>query len=164
MIRVRHILVVCEDTADGDHALFAAAGVAHQMGALLTVAAVANVNPRRRLRCCGGTAAMIIERTEREDAATRLRRAGVLLFDQPDVQFVTAYGTRTTALIETAATYDCDLIVVPTGHPRRPRWLPPHDDARALRRRATVPVLQTPPAASNSLVRRLVSEPPAPSS
>lgn len=161
MIRVRHILVVCEDTPDGDQALFAAAGLAQQMGAPLTVAAVADINPRRRWRGCGATGAMIIERTEREDAATRLRRAGVLLTDQPEVQFVTAYGTRTTALIETAATYDCDLIVVPAGHARRPRWLPPHDDARALRRKATVPVLQTPSAASNSLVRRLMSEPPA---
>jgi nucleotide-binding universal stress UspA family protein len=164
MIRVRHILVVCEDSPDGDHALFAAAGLAQQMAAPLTVAAVADVNPRRRWVGCGcrATGAMIIERTEREDAAARLRRAGVLLTDQPEVQFVTAYGTRTTALIETAATYDCDLIVVPAGHPRRPRWLPPHDDARSLRRKATVPVLQTPPAASNSLVRRLVSEPPVP--
>jgi nucleotide-binding universal stress UspA family protein len=165
MIRVRHILVVCEDTPDGDHALFAAAGMAQQMGTPLTVAAVADVNPRRSWRGYGatGTAAMIIERAEREDAAMRLRRAGVLLTDQPDVQFVTAYGSRTNALIETAATYDCDLIVVPAGPVRRLHVLPPRDGTRTLRRRAQVPVLQTPPAASNSLTRRLLSEPPAPS-
>jgi nucleotide-binding universal stress UspA family protein len=144
MIRVRHILVVCEDSPDGDQALFAAAGLAQQMGAHLTVAAVAD--------------------GKRSDDAARLRRAGVLLTDQPDLQLVTIYGERTTALIETATAYDCDLIVVPATPVRRLHVLPRRDGTRALRRKAQVPVLQTPTAASNSLARRLLSEPPAQSS
>ena len=136
MIRVRHILVVCEDSPDGDEALFAAAGLAQQMGAHLTVVAVSD--------------------GKRSDDAARLRRAGVLLTDQPDLGLVTAYGERTTALIETAATYDCDLIVVPAS--RRRRLLRVADDTRMLRRRSPVPVLQTPSAETHALVR-MHSEP-----
>ena len=158
MIRVRHILVVCEDTPDGDHALFAAAGFAQQMGAHLTVAAVADVDTGLRRRCCG-SGAPYLAHTEREDAAARLRRAGVLLTDQPDLQLVTVYGARATALIEAAATYDCDLIVVPAQRRRRLSGPWSRDDTRTLRRRATVPVLQTPSAEAHSLVRRQHSEP-----
>jgi nucleotide-binding universal stress UspA family protein len=160
MIRLHHILVVCEDTPDGDHALFTAAGVAQQMSAQLTVAAVADVNTRERRRCCG-SGAMYLDRTEREDAAARLRRAGVLLTEHPGTDFITVRGDRATALITAAAHHDCDLIVVPASRRRRvPRpWI--GDDTRRLRRRATVPVLQTPSAAAHSLVRREHSEPPA---
>ncbi len=111
MIRVRHILVVCEDSPDGDQALFAAAGLAQQMGAHLTVAAVAD--------------------GKRSDDAARLRRAGVLLTDQPDLQLVTIYGERTTALIETATAYDCDLIVVPAPGPPVARAATARRHARA---------------------------------
>jgi nucleotide-binding universal stress UspA family protein len=159
MIRVRHILVVCEDTPDGDHALFTAAGLAAQMGAQLTVAAVADVNTREHRRCCG-SGAPYLAHTELEDAAARLRRAALLLTDHGEIDLVTGYGERARALIVIAAEHDCDLIVVPAS-PRR-RLPGPHMDAtRRLRRRATVPVLQTPSAAAHSLVRRLHSEPPA---
>jgi nucleotide-binding universal stress UspA family protein len=160
MIRMHHILVVCDDSPNGDHALFTAAGLAQQMGAQLTVAAVAEVNTRDHRRCCG-SGAVYLAHTERQDAAARLRRAALLLTDYEDVALITTYGARAPALIDAAAQHDCDLIVVPAPPDRRFARLRARDDTRALRRRATVPILQTPSAAAHSLVRRQHSEPPA---
>lgn len=151
MICFRHILVVCEDSPDGDQALFAAAGLAEQTGSKLTVAAVADINMPGHKRCCG-SGAMCLNYTEREDASARLRRAALLLTDGPDAEFVTALGSRAKALVVAAAEHECDLIVVPASpRSRIPR---PTDGARRLRRLSTVPMLQTPPAATGSVSRR----------
>ena len=147
---VRHILVVCQSTADGDQALFTAAALAEQTGARLTVAAVADINMPGRRRCCG-SGAMCLNHAEREDAASRLLRAELLLTDGPDADFITTYGVRATALIQEAAHRRCDLIVIPAS-PRSkiPGWAL-GDDARRVRRLATVPILQTPPAGARGL-------------
>ncbi len=160
MIRMRHILVVCDDSPDGDHALFTAAGLAQQIGAQLTVAAVAEVDTRHQRRCCG-SGASYLAKTEREDATTRLRRAALLLTDYEDVEFITTYGNRPQALVSAAAEHNCDLLVVPAAPRRHLPWPRTLDPIRALRRRATIPILQTPSAAAGSLVRRQHSEPPA---
>jgi len=153
VISFHHILVVCEDSPDGDDALFAASGLAQQTGSKLTVAAVADVNMPGRKLCCGSGAACL-NYTEREDASARLRRARLLLTDGPDAEFVVALGSRATALIAAAAENECDLIVVPASPHSRIPGLSVSDDARRLRRLATVPILQTPPAAPRSVTRR----------
>ncbi len=142
---VRNILVACQSTPDGDLALFTAAALARQTGARLTVAAVADINTPGRKRCCG-SGAMCLNHAEREDAAARLLRAELLLTDGPDADFITTYGVRATALIQEAAHRGCDLIVIPAS-PRSkiPGWAL-GDDARRVRKLATVPILQTPPA------------------
>lgn len=160
MVRFQHILVLCEDSPDGDHALFTAAGLAEQAGARLTVAAVADVNMPGRKRCCG-SGAMCLNHAEREDAAARLRRSALLLTDASDAEFVTALGTRARALVSAAAQRDCDLIVVPASPRSRLPGGGSRGGMRALRRLATVPILQTPPAAARGLARRQHSEPPA---
>lgn len=151
-----NILVVCEDSPNGDLALFTAAGLAEQAAAKLTVAAVADINMPGHRRCCG-SGAMCLNHTEREDANDRLRRAALLLTDGPKREFVTAFGGRAKALMTAAAEHECDLIVVPASPRSRIPGLPVRDDAPRLRRLATVPILQTPPAAShraNSRARR----------
>ena len=147
VISFHHILVVCEDSPDGDRALFAAAGLARQTGSKLTVAAVADVNMPGRKLCCGSGAACL-NYTEREDASARLRRARLLLTDGPGAEFVVALGSRAGALVAAAARLECDVIVIPASPRSR---LPGHrttDDARRLRRLATVPILQTPSVAA----------------
>jgi nucleotide-binding universal stress UspA family protein len=161
VISFRHILVVCEDSPDGDGALFAAAGLAQQTDSKLTVAAVADVNMPGRKRCCG-TGAMCLNYTEREDASARLRRARLLLTDGPGAEFVVALGSRAGALVATAARHECDLIVVPASPRSRIPGLSASDDARRLRRLSTVPILQTPPAAAHSVSRRPRLGSPAP--
>ena len=153
MICFRHILVVCEDSPNGDLALFTAAGLAEQTGAKLTVAAIADINVPGYKRCCG-TGAMYLNYTEREDAGDRLRRAALLLTDGPDAELVTGFGPRAKALIGAAAEHECDLIVVPASPRSRIPGLAANDGARRLRKLSTVPILQTPPAAARSVSRR----------
>ena len=160
MISFHNILVVCEDSPDGDGALFAAAGLAQQTGAKLTVAAVADVNMPGRKLCCGSGAACL-NYTEREDASARLRRARLLLTDGPDADFLVALGARAEALIDAAAANDCDLIVVPASPRSRVPGLS-GDNTRRLRKLATVPVLLTPPAATPRLSVRPHSTSAAP--
>lgn len=73
---LEHILVVCEDSPNGDLALFTAAALAEQTGARLTVAAIANINMPGHRRCCG-SGAMCLNYTEREDADDRLGRTAL---------------------------------------------------------------------------------------
>lgn len=147
VICFHHILVMCEDSPDGDQALFAAAGLAEQTGSKLTVAAVADVNMPGRKLCCGSGAACM-NHIEREDAGARLRRARLLLTDGPDAEFVVALGSRAGALIATAAQRECDLIVVPASPRSRIPGFRRSGDAHRVGRLATVPVLQTPPSAA----------------
>lgn len=143
MLCVRHLLVLCEDSPEGDRALFTAAGLAEQLGSQLTVVAAADVNMPGRKRCCG-SGGMCLNDFEREEADRRLRRAAVLLTDRPDTQFVPALGTPARALVTTAAERGCDLIVVPApARHRIPLFTGGHKH-RELRRLATVPVLETP--------------------
>jgi nucleotide-binding universal stress UspA family protein len=153
MICFRHILVVCEDSPNGDLALFTAAGLAEQTGAKFTVAAIADIDMPGRKRCCG-SGAMSLNFTEREDADDRLRRAALLLTDGPDAEFVTGFGPRAKALIGAAAEHECDLIVVPASPRSRVPGLSAGDDAPRLRKLSKVPILQTPPAAARSVSRR----------
>ncbi|MGE5407560.1 MAG: universal stress protein, partial [Syntrophothermus sp.] len=148
MMGFSNILVVCEDTPDGDLALFTAAGLAEQCGAQLTVAAVADVNMPGNRRC-SGSGGMCLNRTEREDAKSRLRRARLLLSEGPETEFVTALGARAKALVAAALEHDCDLIVIPASPRSLIPILPSRDDAPRVRRLATVPVMQTPSAAAH---------------
>lgn len=148
MVSFGNILVVCEDSPNGDLALFTAAGLAEQASAKLTVAAVADVNMPGHRRCCG-SGAMYLNHTEREDANDRLGRAAMFLAEGPEHEFVTAFGGRAKALVTAAAEHDCDLIVIPASPRSRIPGLPARDDAPSLRRLATVPILQTPPAATH---------------
>lgn len=143
MLRFRHVLVLCEDSPEGDKALFTAAGLAEQLSSQLTVVAAADVNMPGRKRCCG-SGGMCLNHFEHEQADRRLRRAAVLLTDRPDTQLVPALGTTARALVTTAAERGCDLIVVPGPRRRRIAFLSGAHTTRALRRLATVPVLETP--------------------
>lgn len=158
MICFRHLLVVCEDTPNGDLALLTAAGLADQMQAKLTVAAIASINTRGQKSCCAG-GEMSWNYTERLDAADRLRRAELLLTDGPVAEFFTAFGPRADALVGAAAEHDCDLIVVPASPRRRVPILSASDDAPRLRKLSTVPILQTPLATAGSVSTRQSADP-----
>lgn len=139
-----HILVVCEASAEGDEALVTAAALARRCGAQLTLLAVAEADPPSAHRCCGaGSAAW--ERCERDDARARLQRGALLASDGPEPELAVAEGYRNTVPAIVAEERGCDLIVVPAFARGRLARLTRRDWTVALRRRASVPVLQAPP-------------------
>ncbi len=141
-----HILVACEASADGDEALVAAAALARRCEARLTLVAVAETDPPGVKRCCGfGSAAW--ERCEREDAHARLTRGALMVTGGPEPDLAVVHGRPAAALAIVAEERGCDLIVVPAPPPGMVARLARRDWAAALRRRARVPVLQTPSAA-----------------
>lgn len=142
-----HILVVCEASAEGDEALVTAAALARRCGARLTLLAVAETDPPSARRCCRSGAG-VWDRCERDDARERLQRGALLAGGGPEPELAVAEGRRECVPAIVAEERGADLIVVPAVVRGRFGRLARRDWTAALRRRARVPVLQTPPAPS----------------
>jgi len=142
-----HILVVCEASAEGDEALVTGAALARRCGARLTLLAVAETDPPAARRCCRSGAGAW-DRCERDDARERLQRGALLASGGPEPELAIAEGRRESVPAIVAEEQGCDLIVVPALPRGRLGRLVRRDWTAALRRRARVPVLQTPAAGS----------------
>ncbi|MFN8175223.1 MAG: universal stress protein [Solirubrobacteraceae bacterium] len=141
-----HILVVCEATPEGDEALITAASLARRCGSRLTLLAVAETDPPAARHCCGGGSGAW-DRLECDDARSRVERGALMVTGGPEPDLAVVEGRPGVAPAIIAEERGCDLIVVPAASPRRLARLTRRDWAAKLRRRASVPVLQTPPGA-----------------
>lgn len=158
MALCEHILVACEATPEGDEALVAASALARRCGARLTLVAVAQTDPPAARRCCGaGSGAW--NRCERGDARERLERGALMVTGGPEPDLAVVEGRPATALAIVAEEQDCDLIVVPAPPSGRLARLLRRDWTVALRRRASVPVLQTPSGAARRRSGRAAATP-----
>ena len=112
-----HVLAFVEDTPRGREVPSAADRLAAQIGATLTVVAVAVIE-REQLHCCdirSGT----WNRVQHELAAEQLRDTQAQLASSPGVSFVVSEADSVeAALAREAAARACDVIVVPDqAHP-----------------------------------------------
>ncbi len=136
-----HVLVLYRRSSKGEAALKAAAGLACESDARLTVLTFARTERANR-RCCGVSAtywnAVICELADQD-----LRHAADIIGRTPRVEFaVTAGSSQSSVLAREAAERRCDLLVLPRAG-RRLR--------RALSRQAGCPVLELPAAAGTQV-------------
>ena len=133
----RHLLVICDGSAEADDAVRAASELARRDRAKLTVAAVVEL-ARSGRDCTGGASEW--NAVLRDAARADLDRAAGIL-DSPAV-FTVLYGEPARAAAEGARVLGCDAIMLPAPSRRRLGRLFARDRAPALRQRAACPVLQ----------------------
>jgi nucleotide-binding universal stress UspA family protein len=132
----RHVLVLCDGSAEADDAVRAASRLATEDNARLTVVAVAEIEHPGR-GCAFGASAW--NEVLRDEAAKDLERARRMV-DLP-AHFAVLSGERSRVVADAARELGCDAIVVA----RRRRSLSgilQRDPATAVRRRAACTVLQ----------------------
>ncbi len=132
----RHLLVVCDGSAEADEAVRAASDLAARDRATLTVAAV--VELEHPGRCVVGVSTW--NAVLREAAEADLARAAGLV--DSAARFAVLYGEPGRALARGARELGCDAIMLPAAPRRRLRRIVTRDRASALRRRTNCTVLQ----------------------
>jgi nucleotide-binding universal stress UspA family protein len=131
----RHVLVVCDGSSEGDEAVRAASELAVRDHALLTVAAVAQLEQPGRSCQCGTS---IWNDVLLDSAAADLERARALV-DSP-ARFTVLTGSIGPALADAESELGCDVIVLAAPPRRRLIRIFTRDQARAVRRRTRCPV------------------------
>jgi nucleotide-binding universal stress UspA family protein len=136
-VAYEHVLVLFDGTPEAEAGLAAASELAFRERALLTVAAVVELEPPCR-GCSIGTS--VWNDVMRDAARGDLDRAAKLV-DMP-ARFELLCGEPGTALVDGALALGCDAIMLPARPHRRLGRVRGRDRAPAIRRRAHCPVLQ----------------------
>jgi nucleotide-binding universal stress UspA family protein len=133
----RHLLVVCDGSAEADEAVTAASDLALADRAKLTVAAVVEFEQSGR-GCVAYTSTW--NEVLREAAEADLARAAKLV--NSPAHYTVLSGPPAKALAEGARELGCDAIMLPSPPRRRIRRLISRDRAALVRRSTNCEVLQ----------------------
>jgi nucleotide-binding universal stress UspA family protein len=133
----RSLLVYCDGTPEADEAVVAASGLARRDHALLTIAAVVELE-RPSIRC--GMHTSTWNDVLRDAASDDLERAARLV-DSP-AHFTVLCGEPNQAIADCAAERGCDAIMLPPAPRRRLSRMLARDRVAAIRRLASCAVVQ----------------------
>lgn len=133
----RHLLVLCDGSAEADEAVRAASELALRDRALLTVASVVELErPGRGCQLGSDTWNDVL----RDAAWAELERARAVV--QSPARFTILAGAPGRALADGVRELGCDAVMLPSRPRRRLNRLLSRHRAAAVRRRITCPVLQ----------------------